>query len=245
MNPARRRALYLTGGLLTVPLLPLANLPSDTESHGARPVLARDIPNVFGRWTNDPASPLAVVTPQGRLGMQDIYQDTLSRVYRADDGSEVMLMVAWGSNQVRRQLQAHQPEACYGASGFAVEPMGIQRLGVGATSIPLTRLQAVKAVRREFITYWFTVGDTVVTPGWDRKWLQFRLGLGGGQSGGVLVRVSTLADKGAFDVHDDFILSLHAALQGSPLNIFGRNDSHAPTSDSLIPIPFFAPKQEL
>ena len=56
---------------------------------------------------------------------------------------------------------------------------------------------AVKGNRNEPITYWVTIGNKAVLPGFDQKLQQLRYGLTGSVPDGILVRVSSISpDEG-------------------------------------------------
>lgn len=198
----RRHAIgYLILSLVVATALP-ACIPFvshwwfNTTVAGARtdavPALESRVPHRFSEWQSEPQSPLAVIAPDAAREMQKTYTKTVARVYRHTNGQRVMLMLAYGQDQIRQKTEAHQPEYCYLANGFAVEKLGLHTLTLSDLQLPVTRLAAQRQSRYELISYWFTLDGKAIAPGWQRKWQQIRLGLAGRPSGGMLVRISSL-----------------------------------------------------
>lgn len=76
--------------------------------------------------------------------------------------------------------------------------------------LPIKRLMAIKGNRNEPITYWVTVGDKAVLPGFDQKLQQLRYGLTGSVPDGILVRVSSIDSdrENAYQLQATFIRDL-------------------------------------
>lgn len=219
----RPRLLLLLCLLLSASLLPpLIKLSSSRPAAlKAVPDLTRLAPTGFADWQSEPDSPLAVVDPESLKSMEKSYEQTVSRVYRHRSGPRIMLMLAYGSNQLTQRTEAHQPEYCYAAHGFAVQQLGRHPLKLPSGNIPSIRLLAEKQNRHELVTYWLTLDGRVVIPGWHRKFEQIRLSLLARPSGGMLVRISSLGQASTsavadFSSHQQFASDWLAALAAAP-----------------------------
>ncbi|MAS40303.1 MAG: EpsI family protein [Porticoccaceae bacterium] len=172
------------------------------------------IPTRFGDWVEETRARGAVVNPQQQAVIDAIYSDTLSRTYVNSRGERVMLSVAYGVDQ-RDGLQVHKPEVCYPAQGFSVQSIRKSQVEVEGRSIPVKRVQTRLGQRRiEPVTYWMTVGETVVLGGLDKKLAEMRYSFDGVYPDGLLFRVSTIdADANrAFSLQDRFLHDIVAAL---------------------------------
>jgi EpsI family protein len=214
---AWRTALLLAAGLVASGVLAHGLRPNQVlaERHPP-PALASLVPARLGAWQHETQAALALVPPDVQASEQQLYQQTLTRVYVDPQGQRIMLSIAYGSRQRGNALQAHRPEYCYKAQGFELEQIQDSRLQLGALSLPLRRLLARRHQRIEPVSYWMTVGDQAVLPGLDRKWLQLRFGLQGLVPDGLLVRVSSLGQDQAhaYALHDQFIQALLQAAPG-------------------------------
>lgn len=173
------------------PTLRLADVspPIDLESM---------IPKSFGDWREEPQSISQVVDPEQQQTISKFYGKTLMRTYTNSKGYRVMLSVAYGADQ-RDAMQLHLPEVCYPAQGFAVEDSHSARLLLppenssgSARSLPIIRVVAKKGQRQEPITYFTTIGKSVVESGLDRKMHQIKYGLSGVIPDGMLIRFSSI-----------------------------------------------------
>jgi EpsI family protein len=172
------------------------------------------IPARLGDW--HAVAEIAPVQPDPATlaKVEQAYDQVLGRTYADRQGRRVMLSIAYGGDQSSDRLQAHRPEYCYAAQGFHVRRLGDESLPTGAGTLPVRRLVAQQAARREPITYWITVGDRAALPGLDRKLAQLRFGLTGTIPDGMLVRVSSLDTDtpAAHALQDRFIGALLASL---------------------------------
>ena len=66
-------------------------------------------------------------------------------------------------------------------------------LPVAGAQVPLTRMLAQQYNRAEPVSYWFTMGDTVVQSYLDRELQQLKFAMSGYVPDGYLVRVSNLS----------------------------------------------------
>ncbi|MER2512196.1 MAG: exosortase C-terminal domain/associated protein EpsI, partial [Nitrosomonas ureae] len=80
--------------------------------------------------------------------------------------------------------------------------------------LPIKRLLAIKGNRNEPITYWVTVGNKAVLPGFDQKLQQLRYGLTGSIPDGILVRISSIDNNNdvAYQLQAIFIQDLLLAV---------------------------------
>lgn len=171
------------------------------------------VPKRFGDWQVEPQRIVQVVNPQTQELLAKLYTEVLSRTYVNGTGYRVMLSLAYGSDQ-RGSLQAHKPEVCYPAQGFALHR---NQAGVLATSygeIPVRRLYTTLGSRSEPVTYWFVVGDTAVQSKLQKRLVELRMGLTGRIPDGLLFRVSSIdADPArAYALQDQFVRELLQAV---------------------------------
>jgi len=181
--------------------------------------LAHDVPERFAGWRLDPQGAVLVVNPEQQAFIDQIYSQTLSRVYLDGAGQRVMLSVAYGEDQ-RRGSALHEPEVCYPAQGFR-----IQRRSKGdvlwtdgarpSVILPVQRLETVlNAQRFEPVSYWIVIGQRLVVGAMQRKLALYHYGLQGLIADGMIVRVSTVGRDSAheFALQARFIAELLAAV---------------------------------
>ena len=149
------------------------------------------IPKYFGEWREDSQAGLQLVNPQVREILDKLYNQVLSRVYVNAGGYRVMLSIAYGKDQ-RGSLQAHRPEVCYPAQGFALEMSRDGLLSTSFGQIRVRRLFASMGARKEPLPYLFLVGDSMTHGRWDPRLGTLRYGLVGKMPDGFLFRVSSI-----------------------------------------------------
>jgi EpsI family protein len=154
--------------------------------------LAELIPTKFGDWTELPQSGRQIVNPQQAAILDQIYSETLSRVYANSSGSVIMLSLAYGANQ-SRDLQIHRPEVCYSAQGFQIVNSNKTRLQINGGGIPAMQLIAKLGQRNEPITYWVRIGEKVVRGNIEQGLARLGYGLNGVVADGILFRVSSIS----------------------------------------------------
>lgn len=142
------------------------------------------------------------------------YSSEIALTYGNAAGERVMLSIAYGRNQLDHRQHAHRPEYCYRAQGFGITTQSDERLSTEYGDLPVRRLDTQLRSRREPVTYWMTVGDEPVLPGWSRSLVQVRHALGRTVPDGILVRVSTLDPdpRHGFAVQDRFVREWLGAL---------------------------------
>jgi EpsI family protein len=172
------------------------------------------IPRQFGTWREEPNRIAQVVNPQAQAILDKLYSQVLARSYVDHRGYRVMLSAVYGDDQ-RGGLQAHRPEVCYPAQGFALRSEAKAVLDTPFGKLPVRRLDTQLGSRLEPVTYWFAFGDTVVGSRFEQRWAELRLGFEGRVPHGLLFRVSSLdADtQGAFREQDRFVNDLLAAME--------------------------------
>ena len=167
-------ALMLCASLASYALTPSKFLADNIEAIN----LEAAVPKVVGDWTLDPTVIPVSVTPGQKEVLDQIYSQIVSRTYVNKSGRRIMLSIAYGSSQTR-QMRAHRQEVCYAAQGFQINDLKHETISVAGTNIAATRMVAVHKSRSEPVTYWFTMGDSVVRSYLDRQLTQLRYALSG------------------------------------------------------------------
>ena len=172
------------------------------------PILEELVPKQFGEWRLEWAAPQPLI-PQLEETAARLYSQTLVRTYRSGQGDQVMLSIAYGSQQ-RDDLKAHRPEFCYRGQGFDIRSVTDGTLNTRFGALPVRRLHAHSWQRDEPITYWTTLGQTVELPGLGRHLAMFSRSLSAEVDDGMLVRISSLDKdtKSAWQLHERFIAAL-------------------------------------
>lgn len=181
--------------------------------HNPMPKLADLIPQQFGQWKAVKAIN-HIVDPGQKALLDRLYEQQLSRTYENPQGYRIMLSIAYGGNQ-RDELELHKPEICYVAQGFVLQDKQKTSLPIAENFIPLTRLRTNMGNRAEPVTYWVTIGDTVVNNGYAKKFVEIKYGLFGKIPDGVLTRISSIDDDSnqAFTIQQQFISELMMHLE--------------------------------
>ena len=173
--------------------------------------LATQIPAEFEGWVIDKSIVPVLPNPEVQAKLDSIYTQVLARTYVNANGQRVMLSVAYGADQGSDATSVHRPEFCYSAQGFSVRAAGEARLEIDGQPLAVRRVVGSLGARIEPITYWVTMNDKAVLPGFERKMQQIWLGLQGQIPDGMLVRVSSIDPvlaKG-FAVQEEFLAALH------------------------------------
>lgn len=178
--------------------------------------LEQIVPRAFGAWQELPQTSVQIINPQQTELLQKLYTQTLSRSYVNEDGSVVMLSIAYGANQ-SDSVQLHYPEVCYPAQGFQVlwNRRGLLTTKYG--DIPVRRLMTKLGARSEPVTYWSTLGDKAVIGGINTKLAKLQYGFEGKIPDGLIFRLSSItqdANKG-LALHERFARDLATALPAS------------------------------
>lgn len=179
------------------------------------PDLEAIVPKAFGDWVASPYGASVVVNPQQEEALRDIYTSTIARVYRHKiTGRQIMLSLAYGKDQTR-DTQLHPPEACYRSQGFRVDRLAPIDISVGALTLPAMRMDTVMGTRREFVTYFVRVGDSLSRGSLDRNLVRMRFAAKGYIADGLLFRVSEVTRGAADDsyrLQEEFLQELLASV---------------------------------
>jgi EpsI family protein len=212
----KRRAVLFAGAAVAASATAVAMKPRRRASKDFAPIqLEQQVPASFGPWTIDKSLVPVLPDPSLQAALDQIYGQVLARTYiNRANSQRVMLSIAYGEDQGTDATAAHRPEFCYTAQGFSVASMGTAVLGLGGRNLTVRRLVGQLQSRREPITYWVTLNDRAVLPGFSRKVEQIMLGLRGQIPDGMLIRVSSLTPDPAvaFSLQEVFLNDLLAAL---------------------------------
>jgi EpsI family protein len=175
---------------------------------GDSPKLENLIPQRFGGWQQQQES-VGVVNPQTQQLLDKLYSQTLTRIYADARGYRIMLSLAYGDDQ-RGELQAHRPEVCYPAQGFALHGNRTATLDTGFGAITVRQLDTSLGARKEPVTYWFTVAGKPVGDKLQHRLIEMRLALSGQVPDGLLFRVSSIDPDPAraYAAHQRFVADL-------------------------------------
>ena len=211
--------MYAAAGLAMV-LHPSHKIASDE----VRINLEAMIPKQFGEWQLDESMVPVKISPEVEANLDRIYNQTLSRTYVNNHGERIMLSIAYGSDQ-SSSLQVHRPNVCYTAQGFQITNMVNDFVQTFAGQVPVMHMVATQGRRIEPITYWITVGDTVVRGWLEQKLAKIKYGLTGVVPSGILVRVSNISSDApaSYKLHEIFINDMLKAIQqGDRVLLVGR-----------------------
>lgn len=172
--------------------------------------LEKNIPIEFANWKLDPHTAPITTPADLQSKIEELYSEVVSRTYINEQGTRVMLSVAYGRNQGGESTQVHRPEICYRAQGFTIENEFNDVLKTQFVDIPVERLMTTHGPRLEPVTYWILLGDHLVKSGLDRKIWQIRYGLKREMPDGLLFRVSTIDgnEQNAYKNQDQFVNDL-------------------------------------
>ena len=230
MSFPSRTIIYLSALMLVARLL--ANILEPSQEYGVGPgsdsdenffILEDVVPSSFGDWNLDPSINIIQPNEEGDLKSR-VYDQTISRGYRDENGYLIMLVIAYGHNQ-SDSLQLHRPEVCYVANGFRIvsnEQQDVKLAPYFDILLPSLRLVTVSSERPEIVTYWTRVGNSLPTSNLSRQYEKLKFGLSGNIPDGVLVRVSSISDapEAAYEIHDKFINDLLGVIDEKNLEFF-------------------------
>lgn len=176
--------------------------------------LDTQLPQKFGEWREDVSNAQVLPDPTVQAQLDLLYSQVLTRTYVNRAGQQVMLTIAYGSDQNSEATAAHRPEFCYRAQGFEIRDIGLAKLTMKGHELITRRLVGSYNGRIEPISYWITLADRATLPGLGRKLAQINYGLRGEVADGMLVRVSTIgADlDGGFAIQGEFIRAMEQAI---------------------------------
>ena len=211
----------VVGSLMVVTALAAQTFKPNERLADSKPKiqLEQQIPKNFGNWTEDLMQVPVLPNPQLQSKLDALYSSTLARTYRNQMGQQVMLSIAYGSDQSSEATSVHRPEFCYSSQGFKVNNRGESIAAIGSRRLVVQRLVGVLGKRNEPITYWITLDETATLPGLGRKYEQLRYGLRGQIPDGMLVRVSSINSDEAesFKLQEQFLNDLATSMEPSIL----------------------------
>jgi len=178
------------------------------------------VPTKFSDWESvDQHAGGSVVDPSSTTLINQIYNQTLSRIYINRKTQEnIMLSIAYGEDQSDSR-ELHIPDACYPAQGFQLSNKEDITLKTGLGDLKARRMVAYQSSRVEPLTYWIIMSDNQVRKGYDSKLTQLKLGINGYIPDGFIVRVSTINNNAmeAYETEERFINEFIASLGPSEL----------------------------
>lgn len=204
----------------------LAMAMKPVKSVNAKQIKIVDLlPNQFGDWKKVETLSSAIVNPEVKSQLDEIYSETVSQVYQNARGDLIMVAIAYGDTQ-SRQMQVHRPEVCYAAQGFQIVEKEKQVIQTNIVELPVMHLVAKQGNRVEPITYWIRIGDKIVRGNVEQGLARLSYGLKGKIPDGLLFRVSTISNdtKSAFLLEEAFIIKLLPALKNNVSVIIGSNN---------------------
>lgn len=209
------RISVVLAGLMLASAVAGLNARPESRPPGSAPryVLEDTVPTQFGDWRVLPEQGGLVVNPQTQELLDKLYSQLLTRTYVNGSGYQIMLSLAYGDEQ-RGNLQAHKPEVCYPAQGFALHSNEEALIPTAFGDIAARQLDTSRGAREEPVTYWFTAGDTQVRNKLELRMVEIKMGLTGEIPDGLLFRVSSIdgSPKRAFEMHEEFVAALLQAV---------------------------------
>jgi EpsI family protein len=111
----------------------------------------------------------------------------------------------------------HRPEFRYAGNGFEVLDAGEDSVDIGGDRLAVERLIAAVGSRREPLTYWITMNNTVTPPGIDHNLEQIRYGFRDQTPDGLLIRISSIgiSDVESSRLQDEFLNALSGGVDPS------------------------------
>lgn len=226
MTDAERTGLMLTRRKFALGLafagaagIAAARQPDIRVDYLGKRKLEQVLPEKIGRWSFISNSGL-VVPPEDQLS-RALYSQLLTRVYGAEDGSTMMVLVAQSGSQTGI-LQIHRPEICYNAGGYGLSDIAPRAVRLPWGAIPAMSMAASNGARTEQLVYWTRVGDHMPT-----NWREQRLAvaidnLNRKIPDAVMVRVSTISNQRqeALRSIDEFIHGMLISLAPDVRRVF-------------------------
>jgi len=166
--------------------------------------LTQSIPPTLGRWHLVASSPISESEIRG-LETRDIVRRTYS-----DGQMNIELVVAYISQSSRKS--AHAQEACLRGAGAMVGEIKTWQMPNTPVSSKLIALDFHN--QRQWVCYWYKIGDLHTAAYLRSSWLMFFGGLSGRKTGGAsLIRLLALQSPGQSpdairQGFDDFTASL-------------------------------------
>lgn len=223
-----RSIIYISAVIIVARILAGVMSPSEEATIGIGHkenifILSEVVPTNFKGWILDPSINVIQPNEEGDLKSR-VYDQNIARGYRDENGSLIMLVIAYGRNQ-SDALQLHRPEVCYIANGFKIisnDPQDVKLTSYYDALLPSLRLVTISSSRSEIVTYWTRVGNSLPTSNLSRQYEKLKYGLAGNIPDGVLVRVSSISNEPnlAYEIHDKFINDLIEVIDEEQLKFF-------------------------
>jgi EpsI family protein len=184
-----RRHIVIGAALIVTSGLAFARQPTVHAAVVPNATFESWVPNQFADW-NVVASSGVVLPPPDDL-KDRLYDNLVTRVYRATDGTHVMMLVAYNNKQ-DGILQVHRPEVCYPVGGFVLSDTHKISLSALGTEIPANVFTATGADRTEQVVYFTRLADSYPRSWSEQRIVVMRENLGGRIPDGILMRASLL-----------------------------------------------------
>ena len=173
------------------------------------------IPEQFGDWVHVPDQNRGVVNPVQEEELMKLYTETVAKLYvHKPTGRALMLSIAYGRDQ-STDVQIHTPEECYPSQGFKVKSRALHEVQTAYGPIKAVRMETTLGLqRKEPLTYFIRVGDSVVRGSKERNLSRLEMALQGYLVDGMLFRISEITTESAssFQLQDQFIADLLKAM---------------------------------
>ncbi|MGD1047652.1 MAG: exosortase C-terminal domain/associated protein EpsI [Candidatus Krumholzibacteriaceae bacterium] len=114
---------------------------------------------------------------------------TLFRTYRHGPGRAVWLYIGFFGRQ-RENSQIHSPKNCYPGSGWNIIEEGSTNLVLAGSGVAVKHLVISNGAQRQYVVYWFTGADGILTNEFALKWSQMKNSLLGRPQAAAFVRFS-------------------------------------------------------
>ena len=98
---------------------------------------------------------------------------TLFRTYRCGPGRTVWLYIGYFGAQ-HENSQIHSPKNCYPGSGWNILEEGSTNLVLAGSDVAVKDLVISNGVERQYVLYWFTGADGIITNEFALKWSQMK-----------------------------------------------------------------------
>lgn len=190
-----RRNMLIGGAMIAVAGASYARKPVAPPPLMGKTKLDTLIPDQVGPWTYQTQSGL-VLPPRDQLS-ERVYDDLVTRVYVAPDGTGVMFLAAY-SGQQDGMIQVHRPEVCYPASGYRLTETQEMPIKLdNGLQLPSRFIVAQGQSRTEQLIYWTRIGPSFPTGWLGQRGAVIEQNLKGIIPDGVLVRISTIVPDDA------------------------------------------------
>ena len=191
------------------------------------------VPERIGTWlaVKDLTVPVNPARPDSNGRPGQVYDAMVSRTYLAPDGSRVMLMLAYQTQQFQED-RVHSPELCYYAQGYVIKDQKNIQLRENELNFSARFFTGNSISRNESVIYWIRTGNLISQSSLATRGEIFASGIKGKIDDGILVRVSMVDAPGESHSSDEQIAMmtgfLRELLAASPadsrLALLGRHE---------------------